>query len=337
MLTQLQRVKQTSPSVKPRMLPSAAAVLPLAMLLVCSSPLGANTYYESNGTANGYAGLDSRFGGNDLYLRAGDTWTMNVQMGTYGGTKIDYGTSLANTDEIVSGPWWLNSGLSNLGGSFGPDDATVRFVYRGDRLVYFHVTYWPSYAEINLGFFTVHVAGCSAAFSSLPSGIAQGDSFTAVATGSDDNGRLSSVTLQISINGGPWNTLTSAGAGNGWSSSTPLGSNITAEGPGTTYQFRTWAIDNNGYQSRITTSGVYTTVAAVPLTGYQLSDGTDLNRVFKGYMGGAKAAPTGITCVVNGTTYDLSDLFQPRTNAPRANTGFLASNGSDLAAIFDPK
>lgn len=145
------------------------------------------------------------------------------------------------------------------------------------------------------------------------------------------------VTLQISIDGGPFNTLTSAGAGNGWSSSTPLGSNITAGPPGTTYQFRTWAIDNNVYQSRITTSPLYTTVAAVPPTGYQLPDGTDLNAVFKGLSGGNKAPRTGLTCVINGTTYDFSDLFQPRSSAARGDVGFTAANGSDLASIFEPK
>ncbi|PTY06437.1 hypothetical protein DB347_13525 [Opitutaceae bacterium EW11] len=260
---------------------------------------------------------------------------MSVKMGTKGGTAIDYGTGFANVDQLVSGPWWLNGGLANLRGDFGPDSATVRYLYRADRQVYFHITFFPSYAEANLGFFWIHVRGCYASFTSLPSDIAQGDSFTATALGQDDEGRLSTVTVQVSESGGAWTTLGTSGGGNGWTSTSP-GATLTAGAAGTTYQFRAWATDTNGYQSRTVTSSVYTTTPPPPPTNY-LSPSGDVGLLFKVRNGGARAASTGLTCVVNGTTYDLADLFQPRASAARANVGFVAADGQDLAAIFEKK
>jgi|GEM_PF-2929090 len=235
----------------------------LALLLV--PPLRAD-YYSSN-NSYGYATLDSGFGGGGTTVRAGGTLTMTLSMGTYSGSSIDYGTGIS-CDQVVSGPWWLTTYTGGLQGNFGPESAVLRYIYRAtdnpnnwwEGRVYFHITFYPSYAESNIGFFRVVVRGSWPTFSSLPSSIAPGQSFTATTLGQDDDGMLASVTTQVSMNGGAWSTLGSAGGGNGWSSTTP-GTAITAGAAGTTYQFRAWTTDTNGYQSREITSSVYTVTA----------------------------------------------------------------------------
>ncbi|MFZ5497246.1 MAG: hypothetical protein ACOZE5_18140 [Verrucomicrobiota bacterium] len=317
---------------------SLTALMGLALL---PQPPARADYYSSN-TSDGYASLDSGFGGGSTTVRAGGTLTMTAGMGTYGGTSIDYGTGI-QCDQVVSGPWWLVNYQAGLQGNFGPDSAILRYIYRAtdnpsnwwEGRVYFHVTFYPSYAEANLGFFRVLVRGSWPTFSSLPSSIAQGDTFTATTLGQDDDGMLSSVTTQVSTNGGAWATLGSAGGGNGWSSTTP-GTPITAGAAGTTYQFRAWTTDTNGYQSRVITSAVYTTTAPPPPTGYTTPAG-DIGTLFKPLNGAPKAAPTGLTCVISGVTYDLSDLFLPRVNSPRPNVGYTAANGQDLSLIFESK
>ena len=308
----------------------AAATLSLALLF----PAELHAEGFSSSSSSGIAQLTIDFA-NNITVRAGDTRTVKAFVQAYGGQMIDYGTAMGDVDEVVARPWWLDYGTNNVPGPFGPDDVTIRWIYRGARQTYFHVTFWPSYTEANPGHLSVTVRGSWSTFTALPLFIAEGDAFAATAVGQDDDGMVSSVPVQISTDGGAWQTISMAGPGTGYSSTAncPV---QTAGGAGTTYQWRSWVTDTNGYQSRIVYSPVYTTIAKVPATGYTFG-GTDLAEFFKPRAGQPAAAATGLTCVIGGVTYDLADLFLPRRAGARPPVNFIAAGNNDVAAIFESK
>ncbi len=329
--------------MKTRTSPSKRLVaLVIACSLFFANPAHALYYYD-NDPFYGIMKLDTQ-GVNSA--RVGTAIDVAWELAT-ASESFDYGTSISSFGypnyALTYGvpAWWSNH---FIWGDFTGNTGIV-YYYRTNvsvastdpnyqnNNIYLHVTYNGDAAEGNLGFGLLTIRGCWVTWASLPSTIEAGDTVSPSVLGQDDDGLMSSVTVQVSTNGGGWSTFMTGGSG---SSGYPSGS-FTAGSAGTTYQFRAWATDTNGYQSHIITSGVYTTQPPPPPVNYKDVNGTDLASLFKALNGGAKTSNTGMTCVIGGITYDLSDRFLPRVTAARASVGYTASNGQDLSLIFEKK
>ncbi len=99
-----------------------------------------------------------------------------------------------------------------------------------------------------------------------------GSTFTARATATDQDGNLSSVSVDVSVNGGAWTALAYNGGGSG-SSNTSDGNLVTAGAEGTTYQFRAIAGDSGGLNSGYIFTAV-STVNRSPSVSLQVLDST---------------------------------------------------------------
>jgi len=107
--------------------------------------------------------------------------------------------------------------------------------------------------------------------------------------------------------------------------------------PPGTYTFYARATDTEGLTATISKTITVLVVDPNDLkpTGY-LYNGVDLIGLFKLRDSASKSAPVGMTMTISGTAYDLSEIFAPRTSAPRANVLHMSA-GTDLSQIFEAK
>lgn len=106
------------------------------------------------------------------------------------------------------------------------------------------------------------------AWPNLPSGtLYKGTYFTVNATGSDVDGNLSNINVELSTNGGAWTAFAYHGAGDnggdGYGTTTNA-NGVTSGNAGTTYQFRAMAIDSSSANSGWQYTSVYTVANSVP-------------------------------------------------------------------------
>lgn len=101
------------------------------------------------------------------------------------------------------------------------------------------------------------------AWHTLPGTIVAGAAFTARASGHDNDGNLTTVWVDISINGGTWSAFAYNGGGNGFDN-TSDGNLVTAGVAGTTYRFRYYVADSSGANTGWQYSNVYTASPPTP-------------------------------------------------------------------------
>jgi chitodextrinase len=106
----------------------------------------------------------------------------------------------------------------------------------------------------------------------LPGTIVPGATFTARASGHDNDGNLTTVWVDLSTNGGAWSAFAYNGGGNGFDN-TSDGNLVTAGAVGTTYQFRYYVADSAGANTGWQYSGVYTVTAPPDTTAPSVPSG----------------------------------------------------------------
>ncbi|MDB6166581.1 MAG: repeat-associated core domain protein, partial [Lacunisphaera sp.] len=181
------------------------------------------------------------------------------------------------------GSWNFQGGFASgepfAGGPVGSGaDSTRTAYFTFDQNGYWHVRSWASDANgNNLHTNTVEIyvstpnVAPTIGWNSPPSYYPNsGANFTVQATGNDQDGNLSQVAVDISINGGAWTPFAYNGGGNG-SANTSDGNLVTAGSEGTTYQFRAIAGDSAGAYSLYTYTPVFA-VNRTPAVSMQILD-----------------------------------------------------------------